>query len=163
MLLLAVGIGIAGEGFMQGTAKKVTLDLGQATKDKLAVLETKTETTCLEYECIEWDKSKPPKCIQYTEKCVREETRTINIGITAPKIIPKGCDENICCYDLIEEPYYHRLGTCFQAGKDKNANEAIVLDFLRNDLQQIADNATREDAKTKQPANTPDAIDIEIK
>jgi hypothetical protein len=182
ILVALLGVGLAGEtlldlGEPSTIAKPIEISLGQETKDKLANLSTtlvdvcvKEETVCLEYdkgvcekidektgECLVW--KEPPKCIKEEIVCTEYGQETKPIGIISPNIISKGCTAKECCYDLIEEPYYHRYNTCLANTNSKESNEAKIIEYVKADLTKIA-NEENDKEKTD---NTPDNIAITIK
>jgi len=154
----------------------------QTTSEQVCV---KEETNCLEWEtrpviecmkweddkqlnCLEWEDYKLKGCLEFDSKigectkwetelkCLKQETvcteyKTVdtNIGIEKVTITPKGNN----CYDIISEPMLHRYNTCLNAGEN-------VTEFVKKDLEMIAENKKLEDARSKAPAE--EVIEITI-
>lgn len=171
ILVFAVVVSAGGfEGILGGiTSANVTtkdLALKSGVKETLASMETKKETTCiewvdtcLEYEkclkfdektqtCLEWDTK--TKCLKTEKICVSYGEVDVPVGITEVTIIPKGNN----CYDVISEPMLHRYNTCIS---DKESIE----NYVKKDLEMIAKHIEIE--KTKSVVVDENIIQITIK
>lgn len=190
LFVAILGVGLAGGELISGggldtntplAVKQVDLSLGQATKDILANLATETKTICDSYppiecavtdektgECLEW--VQPKQCLDFDAKlgiCNKWDyeltCQDINapIGISSPTITPKSCTTTECCYDIIDEPYYHRYNTCLPNTGNKTENEAKVLEYVKEDLTKIAEQSAVEKSKQTEPLI--DTLEVNIK
>lgn len=165
------------EGGLISITKSIDIELGQETKDVLTVLSTVESTICIteEIKCLQYNCLKVDNiigdCIEFGDKCLKKELICIEkeivstpIGIISPKIISKGCTDTLCCYDLIEEPYYHRYNTCIETDiiKTKQDNENAIMEYLKNDLEHIAEVRGSIDKEVKIDL-TPNNLEVNIK